>query len=103
MNPTERAYKLTKIKQYKQTLAPQWQRGWAEDLSSTEAKIAADADRAIENENKNHSESMASMEDLKTVVMQSELSILEHMQQRMMPLPNQVDTLGTLLQKTLSA
>ena len=88
-----------KLKQYKQTLAPQWQRRWAEDLSSIEAKIAAEADRVIENENKNHAESVGSMEHIKTMLMESELSILEHMEQRMMPVPNQVDLLGTLLQK----
>ena len=72
-------------------------------MNDIEAKMAAEADRVIENNDKNHYEAMGSMEDIKTMVMQTELSILEHMEQRMMPLPNQVDLLGILLQKTLSA
>ena len=72
-------------------------------MNDIEAKMAAEADRVIENNDKHHSEAMGSMEDIETMVMQIELSILEHMQQRMMPLPNQVDMLGILLQKTLSA
>ena len=72
-------------------------------MNDIEAKMAAEADRVIENNDKNHSEAMGSMEDIKTLVMETELSILEHMEQRMMPLPNQVDLLGILLQKTQSA
>ena len=72
-------------------------------MNDIEAKMAAEADRVIENNDKNHSEAMGSMEDIKTMVMQTELSILEHMEQRTMPVPNQVDLLGSLLQKTLGA
>ena len=66
------------------------------------AKMAAEADRVIENNDKNHSEAMSSMEDIKTMLMETELQILTHMEQKMMPLPNQVDLLGILLQKTQS-
>ena len=65
--------------------------------------MTAEANRIIENNDKNHSEAMGSMEHIKTMLMESELSILEHMEQRMMPVPNQVDLLGILLQKTQSA
>ena len=51
---------------------------------------------------KNHSEAMGSMEEIKTIVKSEAALIMEAMQQKMLPLPNQVDTLGTLLQKTLS-
>ena len=42
------------------------------------------------------------MKEIKTIVKSAEASIMEGMQQKMLPLPNQVDMLGTLLQKTLS-
>ena len=71
-------------------------------MNDIEAKMAAEADRVIENNNENHSEAMGSMEDIKTMVMETELSILEHMENKMMPLPNQVDLLGILYQKTQS-
>ena len=53
----------------------------------------------IDNADKNHSEAMGSMEQIKTMVKSAEESILEGMQQKTLPLPNQVDMLGTLLQK----
>ena len=81
---------------------PKEQAEIGERMNDIEAKMAAEADRVIENNDKNHSEAMGSMEDIKTLVMETELSILEHMEQRMMPLPNQVDLLGILLQKTQS-
>ena len=52
LTPADRDFKLKKIKQYKPTLSPQWQRKWAEDLSSIEAKMAAPADHIIENNDK---------------------------------------------------
>ena len=87
---------------YGHTLTPKNKRKFDERMNDIEAKMAAEADRVIENNDKNHSEAMGSMEDIKTLVMETELSILEHMEQRMMPLPNQVDLLGILLQKTQS-
>ena len=71
-------------------------------MNDIEAKMAAEADRVIENNDKNHSEAMGSMEDIKTMLMETELQILTHMENKMMPLPNQVDLLGILLQKTQS-
>ena len=99
----EIAFRQRKLKEYGQSLVPKNKRKFEERMNDIEAKMAAEADRVIENNDKNHSEAMGSMEDIKTMVMETELSILEHMEQRMMPLPNQVDLLGILLQKTLSA
>ena len=65
--------------------------------------MTVEANRVIENNDKNHSEAMGSMEEIKTMVKSAEASIMEGMQQKMQPLPNQVEMLGTLLQKTLSA
>ena len=64
MNADERNYKLKKVNQYKETLAPKWQRKWAKDLSSIEAKMTAEANRIFANNDKNHSEAMGSMEDI---------------------------------------
>ena len=99
LTPAKRNEKLLKLKQYKETLAPKWQQRLAEDLSSIEAKVAAEADRVIENDNKNHAESMGSMEHIKTMLKESELSILQSMKQKMMPLPNQVEMVGILMKK----
>ena len=93
----------TRAQKYGQTLAPKNKRKFDERMNDIEAKMAAEADRVIENNDKNHSEAMGSMEDIKTMMMETELQILTHMENKMMPLPNQVDLLGILLQKTQSA
>ena len=80
-------------------MTAQNKRKFDERMNDIEAKMAAEADRVIENNDKDHSEAVGSMEDIKTMVMETGLAILEHMEQRMMPLPNQVDLLGTLIHK----
>ena len=99
LSSAESAFRMKALKVYGQTLAPKWQRKFEEKMADIEAKMAAEADRIIENENKNHSEAMGSMEEIKTMVKSAEASIIEGMQQKMQPLPNQVEMLGILLKK----
>ena len=84
MTPTEFAFRMKKLKGYGQTLAPKNQRKFEEKMTNLEAKMAAEADRIIENNDKNHSEAMGLL-----------LQIKEGMQQT--PLPDQVEMVGTLM------
>ena len=52
LTPAEIAFRMKKLKGYGQTLAPKWRRKFEEKMTDTEAKMAAEADRIIENENK---------------------------------------------------
>ena len=104
MNINDKKRRIKALKKYSGTLAIPYRRDALNNkITQWEAHVTAEANRIIENNDKNHAEAMGSMEHIKTMLMETELQILTHMENKMMPLPNQVDLLGILLQKTQSA